>query len=162
MGSGKSGLYSGTFGSSQPFSPSYSVMPDMNAADRDHGIYDDHGYEKNPTARNIEDAILGNYIGDKHTNRKFTYVIDLGGNIIIGERNGNGPGGDATPHPTLIGGRDPKVIVAGILDVRGGKIYSFDNQSGHFKPNIKSLEAAKKAFEKLPKPLFHKKYGRTQ
>lgn len=162
MGSGKSGLYSGTFGSSQPFSPSYSVMPDMNAADRERGIYGTNGYKKNPTAKNINDAINGNYIGDKHTNRKFTYVIDLNGNIIIGERNGNGTTGTATPHPTLIGGKDPKVIVAGILDVRGGKIYSFDNLSGHFKPNIKSLEAAKEAFEKLPKSLFHKKYGRNQ
>lgn len=162
MGSGRSNLYNRTLGSSQPYAPSYGVMPDMNAIDKGRGLYGMNGYKKNPTAKNINDVINGNYIGDKHTNRKFTYVIDLNGNIIIGERNGNGSMGAATPHPTLVGGKDPKVIVAGVLDVRGGKIFSFDNLSGHYKPNIKSLEAAKEAFEKLPKSLFHKKYGRNQ
>lgn len=160
MGSGKSGLYSGTYGSSQPYAPSYAVMPDMNEADRKHGIYGPDGYEKNPTARPLLEAIKGNYIGDKRTNRLFTYVIDTQGTIIIGERNGRGTRGDPTPHPTLIGGKNPKVIVAGMLDIRGGKIYSFDHMSGHFKPNVKSLAAAKAAFEKLPKALFHKKYRR--
>lgn len=160
MGSGRSGIYSGTFGSSQSYAPSYAVMPDMRKADKERGIYGAGGYAKNPTAMPIVDAIRGNYIGDKHTNRLFTYVIDTKGTIIIGERNGRGTRGDPTPHPTLIGGKNPKVIVAGMLDIRGGKIYSYDHMSGHFKPNAKSLAAAKAAFEKLPKTLFHKKYRR--
>ena len=38
------------------------------------------------------------------------------------------------PHPTLVGGANPQVRAAGIVDIRGGRIYSADNTSGHFKP----------------------------
>ena len=160
MGSGYSGLYSGTSGSSQPYSPSYAVVEDMMNWDIERGIYDEFGYGKNPTARNIEEYICGNYIIDKNTNGIFTYVIDLKGKIIIGRRNGNGSSGDPTPHPTLIGGKNPKVQMAGILEIRGGKIYSYDNKSGHFKPNIKSMEVADEIFSKLPAKLFHKRFKR--
>lgn len=134
MGSGNKGLYSGTRGASQPFAPSYEVMPDMHKKDIDNGIVKNNTYPKNPTAKDIRDMIHGNYVGNKNTNGLFTYAIDLDGNIIVGKRNGNGTGSkdDPTPHPTLIGGKNPKVQCAGMLDLRGGKIYSFDNQSGHF------------------------------
>lgn len=132
----------------------------MRERDRERGVYGPGGYRKNPTAQRIEDVIHGNYVGDKHTNRSFTYVVDLQGNIIIGERNGNGRDGDPTPHPTLIGGKSPKVQMAGILDVRGGKIYSYDDRSGHFKPNHRSLAAADEAFDKLPRSLFHRHFRR--
>ena len=88
------------------------------------------------------------------------YVIDLDGNIIIGKRNGNGRYGLPTPHPTLIGGRDPQVKMAGIVDIRGGKIFSYDKRSGHFKPNDKSMHVADEAFAKLPKSLFSKRRGK--
>lgn len=103
--------------------------------------------------------IYGNYIGNKNTNEKgLLYVIDKDGNIIVGKRNVNGRGKDAkpTPHPTLIGGKDSKVKMAGLIEIRGGKIYDYNNLSGHYKPNIKSMDAANKAFSKLSKSLFHK------
>ena len=78
----------------------------------------------------------------------------MSGNIIIGERNGNGYNGKATPHPTLIGGENPRVQMAGILTVENGKIVSYNHMSGHFKPNIKSMDAAHKAFGRLPSYLF--------
>ena len=163
MGSGRSGLYSGTIGSSQPFAFSYGVTPNMKDYDRARGILnDDGGYDKNPTARNLEDMINGNYIGNKHVNGVFTYAVTLGGDIIVGKRNGNGSYGKPTPHPTLIGGKNPKVRVAGILEIRGGKIFSYDDRSGHFKPNRKSLQVADDAFGKLPDVLFHKNSSRRK
>lgn len=94
----------------------------------------------------------------KYTNMKVPYVIDMDGNIIIGKRNGNGKheGALPTPHPTLIGGKDPQVQMAGMLDIRGGKIYSYDNQSGHYKPNIKSMKIADEVFGRLSPKLFSK------
>lgn len=88
------------------------------------------------------------------------YVVTKNGDIIIGRRNGNGKNGLATPHPTLIGGKNPEVTMAGILHIHGGKIASYDNDSGHFKPNIKSMPAADAAFSKLPPSLFKKKRGK--
>lgn len=160
MGSSVSGSYQGTRGSSQPFASSYGVMPDMHRNDISRGIVQNGVYPKNPTAKDIRDMIRGNYVGNKNTNGLFTYAIDMDGNIIVGKRNGNGTGPeiDPTPHPTLIGGKNPKVQCAGMLDIRGGKIYSFDDRSGHFKPNSKSLEKAEEIFSKLPKAVFHKKY----
>lgn len=87
------------------------------------------------------------------------YVIDMEGNIILGKRNGNGREGIPTPHPTLIGGENPRVQMAGLVKIRGGKIISYDNQSGHFKPNIQSMPIADKAFGKLPSSVFKKKKG---
>ena len=44
--------------------------------------------------------------------------------------------------------------MAGILCIKNGKIASYNHMSGHFKPNIKSINVAKKAFGKLPNCLF--------
>ena len=94
MGSGISGKYHGTRGSSQPYAPFYNVMPDMHKIDISRGIVQNGVYPKNPTAK----------------------------------------------------------------DIRGGKIFSFDDRSGHFKPNPKSLEKAAEIFARLPKSVFHKNY----
>lgn len=127
-----------------------------------NGIYHNGRYDKNPTAKNINDMINGNYIGSKTTNIDMPYVIDLKGNIILGKRNGNGREGAPTPHPTLIGGKDPQVQMAGIVHIQGGKIASYDNQSGHYKPNSKSMNVADEAFGKLPTTLFKKKKGQSR
>lgn len=153
MGSGSSGPY----GKSQPYAPKYHVEASMHKRDIADGIYHDGHYDKNPTAKNLNDMINGNYIGDKRTNIDLPYVITPNGDIIVGRRNGNGRGGLATPHPTLIGGKDPQVAMAGMLHIHGGKIASYDTNSGHFKPNIKSMPKADEAFSKLPKTLFKKK-----
>lgn len=75
------------------------------------------------------------------------------------QRNGNGREGLPTPHPTLIGGKDPQVQMAGLVKIRGGKIISYDNRSGHYKPNIKSISVADEAFGKLPASVFKNKKG---
>lgn len=160
MGSGSSGLYSGTNGSSQPYAPSYHVEPAMHRIDIQKGTFHDGKYERNPTAQKLTDMINGNYVVSKKFNAEnMPYVVDLQGNIILGKRNGNGRTGVPTPHPTLIGGKDPQVQMAGLVTIRGGKIISYDNRSGHYKPHKQSMHVANEAFEKLPSVLFKKKGG---
>lgn len=155
--SGGGGQYSSSplHGNSQHYQDSYSVYSKMMKKDIKHGVYDSSrgGYQKNPTAQNLESMVKGNYINSKTFNKQVPYVITTDGKVIIGDRNGNGrtPSKTPTPHPTLIGGFDPKVKMAGILDIRGGKIYSYDDRSGHFRPNNKSMKWADEAFKNYPK-----------
>jgi hypothetical protein len=75
--------------------------------------------------------------------------MDKEGNIIFGKRyNPNNPDKRA-PHPTLLGGKDPQVQCAGIIVFRKGRILSVDNQSGHFRPDIKSLGKVDAALQKI-------------
>lgn len=162
MGSGSSGPYGGGSTGSQPYAPSYHVESSMKKHDIETGVYKGI-YTKNPTAKKLTDMINGNYIGNKTTNESgLPYVIDMNGNIIVGKRSGNGRGLGAlpTPHPTLIGGNDPQVQMAGLLKIGGGKILSYDNNSGHYKPNAKSMSVADEAFSKLPATLFSKNFKR--
>jgi hypothetical protein len=156
MGSSYSKSYYGTKEQSQPYLKSYHVTSEMLEYDKQRGVYDG-SYSKNPTAINITTSNI-DYIYGKEANGNYTYVVNLEGEIIVGKRNGNGRDGVATPHPTLIGGEDPQVKVAGIVTLKNGKIVSFDHMSGHYKPNIKSMKEAKEAFGKLPKELFSKDY----
>ena len=155
MGSGPTGPY----GKSQTYSKTYHVEKSMHQQDIENGIFHDGHYDINPTAKFLKEMINGNYIGNKHTNLDLPYVITTSGDIIVGRRNGNGSKGLQTPHPTLIGGKDPKVAMAGMLHIHGGKIFSYDSNSGHFKPNIKSMSVANEAFSKLSPILFKKKRG---
>ena len=41
--------------------------------------------------------------------------------------------------------------MAGLLKIGGGKILSYDNNSGHYKPNSKSLEKVDSFLDKLYK-----------
>ena len=50
-----------------------------------------------------------------------------------------------------------RVKISRIVHIQGGKIASYDNQSGHYKPNAKSMHVADEAFGKLPSTLFKKK-----
>ncbi len=121
MGSGAHGSYGGGSSGSQPYAPSYHVEKSMHEMDIKNGTYHNGHYDKNPTAQNINDMINGNYVGNKNTNIDMPYVIDLNGNIILGRRNGNGRNGAPTPHPTLVGGKDPQVQMAGIVHIQGRK-----------------------------------------
>lgn len=160
MGSGRSGLYSGTAGSSQMFASSYHVVKSMHEEDtRDTAIWNDiGGYVKNNTAVNIEDCVSGQSIifEGKKANGKMTYVVDANGNLIFGKRKNPINISARTPHPMLIGGKDPQVKVSGMIEFRNGKIYNIDNNSGHYRPPKKSLEAAEEALKKLPRDVFHK------
>lgn len=153
MGSGISGNYSGITQGSQPYAYSYQVTSELLEKDKeDPDIYNPvTGYFKNPTATDLEKSIKDNriYIEDKKANGTMTYVMDQDGNIIFGIRkNPNNPQ-KRTPHPTLIGGTNPKVKCAGMITFSKGKIVSVNNNSGHFKPNIKSLEEVDKFMYKL-------------
>jgi hypothetical protein len=133
----------------------YNVDPSMQAKDIEMGVLHDGAYIKNPTAQNINDLVKpnSNYLGGKQMNGQYMYVVDLDGNIIIGTR-----AGQHMPHPTLVGGTNPTVQGARIVDIRGGKLYSVDNGSGHFKPDLSSLKDVEKAFENLPSNIYHKDF----
>lgn len=164
MGSGNSPLYSGTNGGSQPYAESYSVVSSEKKKDMaDPDIYDPHtGYFHNPTATSLlESRDDRRFIfNGRSVDGNFTYVLDLEGNIIYGKRcNPNNPT-KRSPHPTLIGGKDPRVQCAGMILFSKGRIVSVNNHSGHFRPNIKSMkkvdEILSKAYNENPQ-LFDKK-----
>lgn len=138
-------------GSGHRYSVDSAMFPDDEAA----GVLRNGEYVKNPTAHNINDYISegSNYLGSKNMNGQYMYVVDMDGNIIIGTR-----GGQRMPHPTLVGGRNPQVQAAGMIEIRGGKIYSINNASGHFKPSIESLEVAEDVFSNLPQNIFSKDF----
>lgn len=131
----------------------------MRVADEAAGVIVNGRYITNPTARNLGDILTGSgKVGGKQMSGQFMYVVDDAGNIIIGTRARNITT-TPMPHPTLIGGANPQVRAAGIVDIRGGQIYSVDNTSGHFKPGARSLEAAEEAFRRiLPGSAFHRNF----
>jgi hypothetical protein len=147
----------------------WGAVPDFQSKDRRLGVLSEDGtYVKNPTAKNLTDIITpaGN-IGGKGRTGKHMYVVDESGNIIIGTRgtekirdaNGNiVKKQQHMPHPTLIGGKDPRVQGAGIVFIERGKIRRVDNESGHFRPGEGSLEAARDTFEQLPDKTFHQEF----
>ncbi len=151
MGSGSSGSYSGAV-RSQPYAETYHVCPGALKRDmKNPYIYDPQtGYFKNPNAINLNDAIQGNsvYLNGLRPNGPITYVMDTNGNIILGKRCNPNKSSQRAPHPTLIGGKDPEVQVAGMITFIKGKIYTVDNQSGHYRPNIRSMEKIEKSDEK--------------
>ena len=187
MGSGISGLYTGTYGAnaaaggapavgggiggadatrgSQPYASSYGVTPDMLQYDKDRGVYsDEKGYTRNPTAVNAHDSVRDGILVDhkgEPMNGDYTYVVKENGELVIGKRNGNGRDGKATPHPTLVGGKEPRVKVAGMVTMSNGKIVKYDNESGHFKPNDLSMPEADKAFSQLPSTVFHRNFNKN-
>lgn len=132
----------------------FSVDPVMHSADEAAGVLKNGVYSKNPTAQNLADIVTDTgKIGSKKMSGKYMYVVDMDGNVIIGTR-----AGQRMPHPTLVGGANPQVQAAGIVDIRGGKIYSIDNASGHFKPSTESLNSAQQAFENISTDFFHKDF----
>lgn len=153
MGSGSSGSYTGTRGGSQPYAEKYHVVSKALAEDKkDPDIYDPRtGYFTNPKAVALEDAAVSNgfrFDGAK-PDGPMTYVLTENGELIVGRRyNPNDPRKRA-PHPTLIGGKDPQVQCAGMITFRKGKIKAVDNQSGHYRPDIKSLEKVDRVLQAL-------------
>ena len=152
MGSGSSGVY-GNGGGSQPYAPTYHVVPEMLEKDKaDANIYNPQtGYFRNPLATTIQDSIVNNHIqmNGHSVNGTYTYVLDNDGNIVFGKRCNINNSRSRAPHPTLIGGKDPTVQSAGMIHFEKGRISWYDNESGHFRPNAKSLEKVDEALEKL-------------
>ena len=127
----------------------------MYEGDEAAGVLRNGEYIKNPTAKNINEYIHegSNYIGSKTMNGKYMYVVDMDNNMIIGTRSGQ-----HMPHPTLVGGNNPRVQAAGIIEIRRGKIYRVDNASGHFKPGKESMDIVYKMLDKLPKQIVSKDF----
>jgi len=153
MGSGSSGLYYGTRGSSQPYQSFYTVVPEMLKKDKqDPDIYSNkNGYFKNATAVDLLKSISGDdvCINDKSVNGWYTYVVDKSGRIIFGKRSNPNNKNKRSPHPTLIGGKKPKVRCAGMINFRQGKIFAVNNDSGHYRPNKQSLKLVKRILNRL-------------
>lgn len=151
MGSGSSSSYN----CSQPYAELYSVISKMLKKDKENtSIYNNEkGYFKNPTATDLMQSIEGNYIylNKQKANGTFTYVLDKNGKIIFGKRSNPNGSNLRSPHPTLIGGKNPKVQCAGIITFKNGKIDSIDNRSGHYRPNIKSLDKVDNILNELYK-----------
>ncbi|MBR0225952.1 MAG: hypothetical protein IJL92_07845 [Thermoguttaceae bacterium] len=155
MGSGSNGPYgySSSGGGSQPYAPTYHVVKEMLDKDKqDHNIYDPQkGFFTNPYATLIQEAIENGQIQiDGHTaHGTYTYVVNINGDVIFGKRfNPNDSSGRA-PHPTLIGGKDPQVQCAGMIRIEKGRIVWYNNDSGHFRPNARSLEVMDNAMREL-------------
>uniref|UniRef100_A0A7C9JD95 Uncharacterized protein n=1 Tax=Muribaculaceae bacterium Z82 TaxID=2304548 RepID=A0A7C9JD95_9BACT len=160
MGSGTSGLYAGTAGSSQPYAESYGVVPEMHKRDRDdENIWSgSEGYAKNGTATDLEKSIKDGkvYVAGNPIHGRIIYVINMQGEMIIGKRNNPNDPSARSPHPMLIGGKNPQVRMAGMIEFKNGKIFDFDNDSGHFRPPRQSEIEVRKVFDRLPNEVFHK------
>jgi len=160
VGSGTSGLYAGTAGSSQPYAESYGVVPEMHKRDREfaHIWKPNDGYGKNPTATDVEHSIESGkvLIDGKPAHGKITFVVDMGGRLIIGKRRNPEKPGGRSPHPMLVGGKNPRVRMAGMIEFKNGRIYDFDSDSGHYRPPSQSKKEVLKVFDRLPNEVFHK------
>ena len=167
MGSGSGGPYGGSSGGkgSQPYAPTYQVVNDMMEKDKkDPNIYKPNtGYFKNPLASSIQDSIVNDQIkmNGHSASGTYTYILDENDNIVFAKRYNPNNSHSRAPHPTLVGGKDPVVQCAGMIHFEKGRIVWFNNDSGHFRPNGKSLEKVNVAMEKLkqkyPK-IFSKHY----
>lgn len=107
------------------------------------------GYIKNPSATELSSVVKNGKVAGGFENGKFMYVVDENGKVWVGKRMG-----ESMPHPTLIGGKNPKVLAAGMVEIKAGKITNIDNHSGHFKPPRSSLKNAVNSFMKLDANVF--------
>jgi len=165
MGSGANGSYGSGGSGSQPYAPSYHVVEQELLNDKkDPNIYNKQtGYFKNPLAASIQDSIVNGQVqmNGRSAHGTYTYVMDSSGNIIFGKRYNPNNSNSRAPHPTLIGGKDPTVQCAGMIHFDKGRITWFNNDSGHFRPNSKSLEKVETAMNKLQNTnpnIFSKNY----
>jgi len=152
-----------------------TVVPELGETDKARNWFDpsakvrkpvwtpEQGYVKNPSARELTSLVRNGKIAEGFENGQFMYAVDEQGNTWLGKRLQE-PGtavGRATglPHPTLIGGKSPVVQAAGEVEIRAGRIFKIDNQSGHFQPGRTTLSVSAKAFLKLPTTAFHKDFS---
>ena len=163
MGSGYGSSYSS--GGPQPFAPTYHVVASMMAKDKqDCNIYSPNkGYFKNPFASYLQDSIVNNQVrmNGRVAHGTYTYILDTNGNIVFAKRFNPNNSKSRAPHPTLVGGKNPEVQCAGMINFNKGRIVWYNNDSGHFRPHEKSLLEVDKAIEKIRKTnpeVFSKKY----
>jgi len=82
------------------------------------------------------------------------YVITEDYRLVIAARSGHQRD---LPHPTLIGGIDPRALSAGLVEFANNRIKKVKiNASGHFRPNsLSSVEVSMALFGRLPPNVFH-------
>ena len=143
-------------------SPSRGVQEEINAGviikktNSDGSV--SFEYQKNESARSLseieftKDGTLlfpGASPARPYNDGNYVFAVDKGGSLILGTRTEN-----ALPHPTLIGGKDPRVLTAGELVIKNGEIVEINNQTGHFRSDINSLLHAKDALDTAWKSKF--------
>jgi hypothetical protein len=150
---------------SQLYAPTYHVIAEMMDRDKqDNNIYNPKtGYFINPFSISIPDAIKNGQIQmDGHSvHGTYTYVLNENGDVVFAKRFNPNSSKSRAPHPNLIGGKDPQVQCAGMIRIEKGRIVWYNNNSGHFRPNAKSLEKVNNAMEKLKRihpEIFAKNY----
>ncbi len=111
----------------------------LYAADRAKNVLVGNSYVLNPTRRvstELHVTPSGKVKLDPNSgdamNGQYMYVVDEFDNVVIGQRATAPPFNGYAPHPSLIGGENPMVQAAGMVEFRAGKIYKVDNASGHF------------------------------
>lgn len=98
-----------------------------------HEAIPDDGMIKNWSVK--EGFIVGPK-GDKiHSPDSYNFIIDMQGNIKIGEK-----------HAFLA--NNESVQAAGSITIKGGKIRSVNNLSGHYKPTLEEAMQFKEVFQK--------------
>jgi hypothetical protein len=143
------------------------VVPEALAEDRirriDPGnpaselVYNDtRGYIRNPSATRLSDVVSNGRVTGDFRNGTFQYVVDQNGEVWVGRRMRQN-----MPHPTLIGGRDPQVQAAGMLEIQGGEIVRVDNHSGHFRPPRPTVRRAIDALTRLPREAIQRLRGES-
>jgi hypothetical protein len=130
---------------------------------------DEDGYVLNPTARYLDEVIdrsSGRIRGDSgFENGTFSFAVHPeNGRMVIGQRMGSpnyqwrvlmaDARGDekaarlaarraaGMPHPTLIGGHNPRVPAAGDLETRACQVTKLNTFTGHYKVERPSLRPA--------------------
>jgi hypothetical protein len=120
------------------------------------------GYTRNPSARELSTLVTPRgTIGGGFENGEFMYVIDEQNRLWVGRRMGERgmpvgrPRATGMPHPSLIGGLNPRVKAAGMVRIEAGRIVFVNNHSGHFRPVRSSLRHAARAFSTLTRSVFN-------
>jgi len=134
----------------------------MFAKDVKDGIVRNGVYPRNELTFNLKDRISSNgqvleLNSAKGVHGERMFAIDKNGNVFIGKRAPNSE--TRMPHPTLIGGKDPEVLAAGMIQFSKGRIVAVNNASGHFKPNASTLNTAEDILRNLlPSNSFSPKF----
>jgi hypothetical protein len=123
-------------------------------------------YRPHPAAIDLGEAFAGLGQGAQirveipRVKGEVMYVITLDYRLIIGARSGSQ---HQFPHPTVVGGEDPEVLSAGIVEFEEGRIRRLKvNDSGHFRPNApSSFEVAAGLLSRLPRSAFHPTFEMT-
>ena len=141
-----------------------SVQTTPNLGALEARIHQIARYRRNPSAVNLSEALGDVMRGGSRIRLSFPsqtgevmYVITENHELIIGARSGRQRD---LPHPALIGGEDPTVLSAGMVEFADGRIKKIEiNASGHFKPNApSSVEVSAALFNRLPGWAFHPQF----